>query len=183
MLILDELKAFSDKITYIEIKLFEIKVVKAIDLKIMYNQEENIEPEFMKRNGANPFRAPEGYFDSLEDKIMGKITIAEKKPKTSGRIIRFLKPIVGVAASIALVYVLVNKPANQRGINTDASSALSFYMKDDSAITFSMVDENTLVNAIFTEEESSVADINPDDMLSYLSSGLNEVEIYSELQN
>ncbi len=179
----NEFNEFPDKITYIEIKLFEFKVVKAIDLKIMYNQEENIEPEFMKRNGANPFRAPEGYFDSLEDKIMGKITVAEKKPKTSGRIIRFLKPIVGVAASIALVYVLVNKPATQRGINTDISSAFSFSMKDDSAITFSMVDENTLVNAIFTEEESPVADINPDDMLSYLSSGLNEVEIYAEIQN
>lgn len=185
MTLLNEFKEFTDKITYIEIKLFEIKVVKAIDLKIMYKQEENIEPEFMKRNGTNPFRAPEGYFDSLEDRIMGKITVTEKKPKASasGQIIRFLKPLVGVAASIALVYVLVNKPATQRGINTDASSAFSFSMKDDSAITFSMVDENTLVNAIFTEEESPVSDINPDDMLAYLSSGLNEVEIYSEIQN
>jgi hypothetical protein len=149
----------------------------------MYNQEENIEPEFMKRRGTNPFRTPYGYFDSLEDRIMGKITVTEKKPKTSGQIIRFIKPILGVAASIALVYVLVNNPATQRGITTNTSSAFTFSMNDDSAITFSMVDENTLVDAIFTEEKSPVSEINSDDILAYLSSGLNEVEIYTEIQN
>jgi hypothetical protein len=46
-----------------------------------------------------------------------------------------------------------------------------------------LIDESTLVNAIFSDDESTVADINPDDMVAYLSSRYNEVEIYSAIQN
>jgi len=63
------------------------------------------------------------------------------------------------------------------------SSTLTPSVKDDSTFNFSSIDESTLVNAIFSNEKSTVADINPDEMLAYLSSGLNEVEIYSEIQN
>ena len=30
-------------------------------------EEENINPEFMKRGKTNPFRTPDRYFDTLED--------------------------------------------------------------------------------------------------------------------
>jgi len=149
----------------------------------MYKEEENIEPEFMKRPGTNPFRTPEGYFDSLEDRIMKEIQLPEKKKPSAVGILRVLKPVLGIAAILTLVFLLVNNPFTRNTTNTEISSALTPSIKDDSTFNFSLIDESTLVNAIFSDEESTVADINPDEMLAYLSSGLNEVEIYSEIQN
>ena len=149
----------------------------------MYKEEENIEPEFMKRPGTNPFRTPEGYFDSFEDRIMKEIQLPEKKKPVSVGILRILKPVLGIAAILTLVFLLVNNPFTRNTTNTEMSSALTPSVKDDSTFNFSLIDESTLVNAIFSDEESTVADINPDEMLAYLSSGLNEVEIYSEIQN
>jgi hypothetical protein len=149
----------------------------------MYKQEKNIDPEFSKRPGTNPFRTPEGYFDSLEDRIMGKIQIPRKKETNSGKIIRILKPVAGIAACLTLVYLLIDKPVMKNNANSEVSSVTTPVTKDDSAFNFSLIDESTLVNAIFAEEQNPVAEINSDDMLAYLSTGMNEVEIYSEIQN
>jgi len=149
----------------------------------MYKEEENSKPEFMKRPGTNPFRTPDGYFDSIEDRIMKEIQLTEKKKPTSSIIFRILKPAFGIAASLTLVYFLATYPFTKNTINAKVSSTYSAPIKADSSLSFLLIDESTLVNAIFSDEKSPVADINPDEMLAYLSSGLNEVEIYSEIQN
>lgn len=149
----------------------------------MYKEEENIEPEFMKRPGTNPFRTPEGYFDSIEDRIMKEIQLPEKKKTNSTKILRILKPVLGIAASLALVYLLANYPFTKNTINSEMSSAVASSMIDDSTFNFALIDESTLVNAIFSDDNNTDTDINPDEMLAYLSSGLNEIEIYSEIQN
>lgn len=149
----------------------------------MHKEEENSKPEFMKRPGINPFRTPEGYFDSIEDRILKGILLQEKKKPTSVRILRILKPALAIAAILTLVFLLVNNPFTKNTTNTEVSSVLTPSVKDDSTFNFSLIDESTLVNAIFSDEKNTVADINPDEMLAYLSSGLNEVEIYSEIQN
>jgi hypothetical protein len=149
----------------------------------MHKEGENSKPEFMKRPGTNPFQTPEGYFDSLEERIMKGIQLPEKKKPASVGILRILKPALAIAAILTLVFLLTNNPFTENTINTEVSSSLTPSVKDDSTLNFSLIDESTLVNAIFSDEKSAVADINPDEMLAYLSSGLNEVEIYSEIQN
>jgi len=150
-------------------------------------EEENIESEFLKRPKKNPFRTPDNYFDSIEDRVMGKIKYQTKKKTSSTKVIQFLKPVLGLAASFTLVYLLVYYPINQllpkTLVQSEITDTTSHSMIDDSTLNFSSIDENTLVNAIFSDETSNVSDINPDDMLAYLSSGLNEVEIYTEIQN
>jgi hypothetical protein len=147
-------------------------------------KEENIKPNFMESRGTNPFRTPVGYFDSLEDEVMKKIQLQGKKKTASVRIMQILKPAVGIAASLTLVYLLTNHQLVRKAHNSKVASTVTHSQEEDSTFTFSLIDEITLVNAMFTEEEQTpVADINPDDMLAYLSSGLNEVEIYSEMQN
>jgi hypothetical protein len=147
------------------------------------HKEEIIKPNSMKGPGTNPFRTPEGYFNSLEDEVMKKIQLPGKKETTSGRIIRILKPVVGIAACLTLVYLLTNHQIGRNTQNSKMASTGTLSFEEDSTLNVSLIDEITLVNAIFTEEESPVAGINPEDMLAYLSSGLNEVEIYSEIQN
>lgn len=150
-------------------------------------EKENRQPEFMKRPKTNPFRTPDRYFDSIEDRIMGGIEHAAKKKTTSAKVIQLLKPALGLVASFTLVYLLVYYPINiflpKSIVKSEVTDTTSPYLIDDSTLNFAFIDENTLVNAIFSEESSNISDINPDEMLAYLSSGMNEVEIYAEIQN
>lgn len=149
---------------------------------IMDKQDKNIEPEFMKRPVVNPFRTPEDYFDSLEDRIMGKIQVVET-PKKTNKIIRLLMPAIGIAASLLLAFFLINKPGTRISNVNDLLANQSSVFGNDSAYNFSQIDESTVINAIFAEEQDSIEKINQDEMLAYLSTGLNEIEIYAEIQN
>jgi len=98
-----------------------------------------------------------------------------------------LKPVLGLAASITLVYILISNPINHfllKGtINSQADVTTAVSSDYDSTLSFSSIDDNTIINAISSDEISPVSQINPEDMLAYLSSRMNEVEIYSEIQN
>ncbi len=151
------------------------------------DEEENIEPEFLKQSKTNPFRTPESYFETLEDRIMGNIEYQAKKKTSSGRIIQYLKPALGLVASFALVYILVYFPINilleKNVAQTEATDSTASYLPDEYSLSLDLADENTLVNAIFSNEPNDAAELNPDEVLAYLSSRMNELEIYAEIQN
>ena len=44
-------------------------------------EEENRQPEFLKRPKSSPFRTPDHYFDSIEDRVMGSIKNEAKRKK------------------------------------------------------------------------------------------------------
>lgn len=148
----------------------------------MYNEEEHIESGFLKRDGASPFRVPEGYFESFDDRIMKRIEVENGKKSRSVNIVRILKPVLAVAASILLVYLVTDVQLTKNNIAKEFSSNGVSVVKDDSTLNFSLIDESTLVNTIFSDDKSSSEEVNSDEMLAYLSSGLNEVQIYSEIQ-
>lgn len=70
----------------------------------------------MKENNENrtiqevdrryPFQLPEGYFDALPERLMSNIEIERKSPKTL-TFHRLLKPVLSVAASVAIVLGLI----------------------------------------------------------------------------
>jgi hypothetical protein len=150
------------------------------------DEEENIESKFLKRPERNPFRTPDGYFDSLEDRIMEGIKPSVKTRTTSTRIIRFLKPAFGLAASFLLVGLLVYSPIKtlliKNGTKTEIAQSSSTDLLDDYSLNLASIDDNALVNAIFSDDSNATA-IDPDEVLAYLTSDLNDVEIYSEIQN
>lgn len=151
-----------------------------------YN-DDHIESEFMKQPKSNPFRTPDGYFDSLDERIMAEIKPVVQTKSTPGKIIKLLKPAFGLAASLLLVGLLVYSPVktlllknNTKPVIEENSSA---DLLDNFSFELSTLDDNTLVNTILSDETSISSSSNPDELLSYLSSNLNEVEIYSEIQN
>ena len=150
-------------------------------------EEENIEPDFLKRPKTNPFRTPDYYFESLEDRIMGNIEDKAKKKSSSARLIQFLKPALGLAASFTLVYLLVYYPINtfllKPTAETTITDTVTSDLLTDYSINLASIDENSLINAIFSDETNNLAETNPDELLAYLSTGLNDVEIYTEIQN
>lgn len=149
-------------------------------------EEENIEPEFLKRPKKNPFQTPDYYFDSIEDRVMGAIEHDAKNKTYSNKVFQFLKPVLGLAASFTIIYMLAYYPfkyfspksmVKSETIDTATNNGMDFYL-----LAISLLDENTLVNAIFNEEKATQAEENPDEVLAYLSSEMNDLEIYTEIQ-
>lgn len=152
-------------------------------------EEEDITPEFMKRPKKNPFRTPDHYFDSIEDRVMGTIENENKKKSASGssRAFQLLKPILGLAASFALVYVLAYYPFKyftpKEMVKAETTDTIVNDSLHNYAFNISFVDENSLVNAIFGDEAADSTQVNSDELLAYLSSDMNDLEIYTEIQN
>jgi len=150
-------------------------------------EEEKIEPDFLKRPKTNPFRTPDYYFESMEDRILAEIKQSENPKTKSAKIIQLLKPALGLAASFALVALLVYYPINFLMLKTASkteivqSSATDLF--DSYSLNIGSIDDNTLADVLFSEELSNDSLTSPDELLAYLSSGMNEVEIYSEIQN
>jgi hypothetical protein len=151
---------------------------------MIMNKEEKILPDFLK-NPKNPFRTPEGYFDSVESKVMDRIESQTKKKSPSINVIRILKPLLGLAASITIIYLLVSQPMQSFLFNKSATTNIADTTTDwvnNYSSSLSSIDENSLINTLFTDETTSLSGTNPDEFLAYLSTGMNEVEIYSEIQ-
>jgi hypothetical protein len=150
-------------------------------------EENDIKPEFMQRPKQNPFRTPDGYFDSMEDRIMGTIEYRKSKKSGIGKVVQFLKPALGLAASFLLIYLLVYYPINTFLLKDSAKVATNDTTNNDRfdfySFTLTIADENTVVNAVFEDESETVAQSDPDEVLAYLSSRLSDLEIYSEIQN
>lgn len=152
------------------------------------NEKEHIESNLRKLDHSNPFKTPDGYFESFEDRLMGRIEDISKPVQKSGKVIRLLKPILGLAASFTLIIMLVQYPIKHFLLNETVTTEQGETVNVDSfdlySASLSMVDENTLMGALFAEEaQEAEENINPDEMLSYLSSRLTEAEIYSMFQN
>lgn len=152
------------------------------------NKELNIEPEFMKRPKENPFRTPDHYFDSIEDRVMGTIKNESKRKTTSGsgKIFQLLKPVLGIAASFAIIYLLAYYPTkyittksivNSVIIDTTSNDDLDAY-----TLNFSMIDESSLVKELFRDTIATQPQINQDELLAYLSTEMTDREIYNEMQ-
>jgi hypothetical protein len=149
----------------------------------MNNERKNIEQEFIKQRGEAPFVVPAGYFDSLEDRIMNSLPTTQQKKGRVVSFVRILKPALTIAASIVLVYLIASVPFTRKIKKDNLSAQAMNVIQDDSTFNFSLIDESTLVKALFSEEQSGFEKITQEEMLAYLSSGMNEVQIVSQLQN
>ena len=69
-----------------------------------------------KYEQKNPFSVPEGYFDSLEDRIM--IRVRKEERSRRARLLRVFKPFMGWAALVAVVVLVMVTvlPARNEGI-------------------------------------------------------------------
>jgi len=75
------------------------------------NKLRKIAPRLSKIKKENPFRVPDNYFDDFSARLAVKLE-AEKEvlPQPKNPIIRYLKPVLGLAASFALIFMLVYWP-------------------------------------------------------------------------
>lgn len=60
----------------------------------------------MDAKKQNPYTVPEGYFDSLQEKIRSRIENGEKDAFSADALNRFVKPALGMAAAFGLVFAI-----------------------------------------------------------------------------
>jgi len=143
-----------------------------------------IAPELSKIKKENSFRTPDNYFDDFSARLQTRIE-AEKRvlPVTENKIIRLLKPVIGLAASFALVVLLVYWPI-KKFMNNEIAENIDTETVFSDEIYVSMVesiDEEAFLDLLETEE--TVDDFSDEELINYLSANVTDYEIYMEIEN
>ncbi len=137
-------------------------------------------PSLSEIKKENPFGVPDNYFDDFSARLQMKLE-AEKKvvaaPKS--RIVQLLKPAIGLAASFALIFILVYWPiksflpshlAKSNSVVTDQ------YDTDEQYITLlEGIDENSFF-ALLDAPANSV-EFSDDELINYINTNISEYEI------
>ena len=141
------------------------------------NNKNKIEQELSKVSKENPFRVPDNYFDDFYARLHVKLE-AEKRilPDKEYKILRFLKPAIGLAASFALIFLLVYWPV-KTFLPHHVAEGTSFEVSDIEYFSeMDKIDENTFYNLL--EEPDITNEFSDEELVNYLSANVSEYEIY-----
>lgn len=135
--------------------------------------------ELSKIKNEVPFRVPKNYFDDFSARLNSRLE-AEKTtiPEPKNRIIQILKPALALAASFALIFMLVYWPLKSfkpeevvQNISSDSE-----IMDYEYQSMVEGMDENSFY-ALLSEPAQKV-EISDDDLLNYLSASISDFDIY-----
>lgn len=133
----------------------------------------------------NPFDVPEGYFEMIEDRIEGKIQAAEGGRLHGNRLILTVKPVLGLAASFALAFLLIYYPISKilpwYMAKYDAEKNKEIKLDEKFLTDYGYLDERTFFLALTSQEDPS--EFETDEIISFLSSELDDYEVYAEIIN
>jgi hypothetical protein len=140
-------------------------------------------PELSKLKKEVPFRTPDNYFDDFSARMHTMIE-AEKLPvpEKKLRFIHYLKPALGLAASFALIFMLVYVPLKTfipseitivaETSEYSDSEVLNVLEGLDESSFFTLLDETKTDNS-FTDEE----------LVLYVSANFTDYEIFEYTEN
>jgi len=137
-----------------------------------------ISPELSKLKKENPFRTPDNYFDDFSAQLQMKLE-AEKKsvPIQQNRIIRFLKPAIGLAASFTIIFMLVYWPLKTFVPSEVANNTEILNMNEmEYRNNLEGIDENSFYSLL--EEKTTSIEFSDEDLISYVNTNVSEYEIY-----
>ena len=144
-----------------------------------------IAPKLSKITKESPFKVPDTYFDDFSARLREKIE-AEKRvlPEPKNRIIQFLKPAISLAASFALIFLLVYWPLktsepDKMADNSNTQNEL--YDEDYYSLLENNIDEYSLY--AWMNEPAPTEEISDEDLISYLSTNISEYDIYNMDKN
>ena len=142
-----------------------------------------ITPRLSKLKKENPFGTPDKYFDDFSARLKMKLETENKIiPIKQNQIIKFLKPALGLAASFAIIFLLVNLPIKKFISQKVASSNIETeFSEADYLRVVEGIDENSVYALI--EETDEGIDFSEEDLLSYASANTSEYELFLELNN
>ena len=144
----------------------------------------NIAPELSKLKKEQPFDTPENYFDDFSPRLQMRIE-AEKRASNPKKMsfIQILKPALGLAASFALIFMLVYVPlktfmphrmAETTEIPTDPDAGILNYIEN--------IDESSFIS-LLNESEKDETTFSDEELTLYVSANFSDYEIYENLEN
>lgn len=143
----------------------------------------NKSPQLSKLPKENPFRVPDHYFDEFSARLQNRIE-AEKiiVPNHPNRFIQILKPALALAASFALIFLLVYWPVKSLNPNKSASNQNGDPSISDKEYMNVVEEMDDYSFFALLNEPSSSSKMSDDDIASYLQANSSEYEIYAETQ-
>uniref|UniRef100_UPI0032176CAB hypothetical protein n=1 Tax=uncultured Draconibacterium sp. TaxID=1573823 RepID=UPI0032176CAB len=150
------------------------------------NKLKNIAPELSKLKKEVPFSTPKNYFDDFSARMQTRIQTekqAEKEPEQKTKIIQLLKPFIGLAASFALIFLLVYVPLKtfiKKEVTEVAQT--SEYSDSDFIDVMEELDENSFF-ALLNEEAEAENDLSKDDLRLFVSANFTDYEIFEFTEN
>ncbi|HDR52768.1 MAG TPA: hypothetical protein ENN90_14315 [Mariniphaga anaerophila] len=154
------------------------------------NKLREIAPRLSKIKKENPFRVPDNYFDDFSARLAVKLE-AEKKalPQPKNTVIRYLKPVLGMAASFALIFMLVYWPLKSFLPNylAKTNTFIESTTEDDAFRSILERLDETLFFAVLAEpgsvNETAEAGFSDDELMGYLSANISDYELYLQTEN
>ncbi|MBN2806112.1 MAG: hypothetical protein JXR22_05600 [Prolixibacteraceae bacterium] len=89
----------------------------------------------------HPFKTPEGYFETFHERMMGRLALeaeVQHPPTARVMVLRYLRPALALAASFAIIFMLVYYPVKslspsltKNTMNELEHDLLNYYFTDD----------------------------------------------------
>lgn len=142
------------------------------------NDLKNIAPELSKIKKENPFEVPDHYFDDFTARLQHRIETEETgNKKQQNTIIRFLKPALGLAASFALIFMLVYWPLKSFLPNQVAQTETTNELEDQEYMSIvEDLDETSFF--AFLNESDDQSDFSDEDLESYIAANTSDYELF-----
>ncbi|MDD4107962.1 MAG: hypothetical protein PHH93_04500 [Prolixibacteraceae bacterium] len=149
------------------------------------NELEKIAPRLSKMKKDLPCKVPDNYFDDFSSRLQKKI---EQENTTysihKSRIIKFIKPAIGIAASIAVAALIIYStlkflpPENQT--NSIASNYIPLTEEDGIMELIEKIDETSFFSLLNESlpGEAAEEEIIEEEILSYICTNISEYEIF-----
>ncbi len=150
----------------------------------------NNTPELSKMKKEPPFNVPENYFGDFSGRLHAKLESETNiYPKEKKGIIRYLKPALGMAASFALIFMLVYWPIKSflPDYMAETNTVIEQEIEMDTYMpSLERIDENsffTLMMETITGAEETGEELNDEELLNYLSANVSDYELYMHTEN
>ena len=151
----------------------------------MKEKDENIENLFGKLKNGQQFRVPEGYFETFAERLQARIE-EEEQPHKKRSLFFYLNPALSMAASIALVMLLVYVPikkffpatqsyVTQQKWTIDSIDKISVLPVPDEI--FSYFSEGQFVSAVADMKTIDSETLSPDSLGDYIAANYNDFDI------
>lgn len=132
--------------------------------------------ELSKINRENPFRVPENYFDDFYARLHSRMETETMAPQQKEhKLFRFLKPALGLAASFALIFMLVYWPIKSFIPKNSATNSIEI-PEIEYFTNVDKIDENTFYDLL--EDSDNTSEFSDEELVNYLSANVSDYEIY-----
>ncbi len=149
------------------------------------NELKNSVPKLSKMKKEQPFTTPDNYFDDFSSRLQEKIQAEKTRvPQKKNKVIRILKPALGLAASFILIMMLVYWPLKSflPGYLAKTSSPVEIEIEiseeDKYLSLMEKMDETDFFALI--EDTPDEQSLNDEELMNYLSANISDYEIFLE---